>query len=113
MANKNIIGVLNSRGHIVTEINVAHVLGIEPNNKDVSEGEFCIVVKCKNEMYSMVFDGIGDVIDIPQADIEKLPDTINRKWFSYSQGVYRLEKNIIVIPNFDWLIEDLTPKRAL
>lgn len=32
MANKNIIGVLNSRGHIVTEINVAHVLGIEPNN---------------------------------------------------------------------------------
>ena len=63
LSKANINGLLNLRGHIVTEIDVAKTLGIEGRKHD-SKNDFAVVVDIKDEFYSFAFDGIGDVIEI-------------------------------------------------
>lgn len=108
LAPDNIIGLLNLRGHIVTEIDVARTLGIGDIGQDTMKNGYAIVISKENEMYSLVFEDVGDVIDIPAAQIEKLPETIERKWFSVSRGVYRMGKRLVVLLDFNMMIDHLT-----
>ena len=103
-AQPNIIGLLNLRGHIVTEIDMAKTLGIECDAPEEKTGEYSIVTSHNGELYSMVFDGIGDVIDISHNNIEGLPETVNRKWFSMTTGVYRMPDRLLVMLDLGALI---------
>ena len=84
LAKKSIGGLLNLRGHIVTEINVSETLGIK---KETDTG-FSIVINNNDELYSLPFDGIGDVIDVSASDIEPLPETIQRSWHQVATVSY-------------------------
>ncbi len=94
LSNKNIAGVLNLRGHIVTEVDVATTLGITPTKKDSG---FSVVIDKEGEMYSFVFDGIGDVIEIGFSEITPMPETIQKDWHALSKGVYKLADKLVVL----------------
>lgn len=106
----HVVGLLNLRGHIVTEIDVADTLDLKNECDIPADKGYAIVVSSGEESYSMVFEGIGDVIDIPQSKIEKLPDTVSKKWAAVSKGVYRMGDKLIVLLDFGLLIESLTPE---
>ena len=107
LTSPNIVGLLNLRGHIVTEIDVAKTLGIADESDENLDG-YSVVINKDHEMYSLVFDGVGDVIDIPVSQIENLPFTIDKTWSALSHGVYRLNDKLLVILDFDLLINKLT-----
>lgn len=109
LAPENIIGLLNLRGHIVTEIDVARTLDLDSERTIGKEDGYSIVINRGGEMYSLVFEDVGDVIDISCDQVEKLPDTIEKKWFSVSRGVYRLGEKLVVLLDFNLLIDHLTP----
>ena len=109
LAPDNIIGLMNLRGHVVTEIDVAKTLGIDHEINLEDQKGYSIVINRNGEMYSLVFEGVGDVIDIPFDKVEKLPDTINKDWFEISKGVYRMGKHLVILLDFDLLINHLTP----
>lgn len=94
LANKNISGVLNLRGHIVTEIDVATTLGIQRHNRDKG---LAVVINREDELYSFVFDGIGDVVEIAFAAIDPLPETVQKTWHTLSKGVYKMADKLVVI----------------
>lgn len=109
LASRHVVGLLNLRGHVVTEMNVAYTLGVE-EECPVADGEgFSIVINRGNEMFSMVFEGVGDVIDIPYQSLEPLPDTVNREWVGLSRGVHRTEGKLLVVLDFDCFLESLRP----
>lgn len=108
-APENIVGLLNLRGHIVTEIDVAKTLGLQ-NASEKEEG-YAVVTSENGEMFSFVFEGIGDVIDITADQIEILPDTVNPDWQNYTKGVYRMDKKLVIILDFSALIHHLTPEK--
>lgn len=110
LTDDKVIGLLNLRGHIVTEIDVARTLNIHYSPDFEKDGGYSIVINRNGEMYSLVFEGIGDVIDIPTDDVEKLPDTINSEWIEISRGVYRMEGRLVVLLDFDLLIKHITPE---
>lgn len=110
LAPDNIIGLLNLRGHIVTEIDVAHTLGIDAPGLSRSSEGYSIVIDHGGEMYSLVFEGIGDVIDVERDHIEKIPDTVSRSWLELTEGVIRMGSQLVVILDFDRLIQHLTPE---
>lgn len=107
LAPDNIVGLLNLRGHIVTEIDIAKTLAVESEVRKRTEECFSVVINKNNEMYSLVFEGVGDVVDISESEIEALPFTINKKWFSLSKGVYRMDDVLLVILDFDLLIDNI------
>lgn len=110
LAPENIIGLLNLRGHIVTEIDVARTLGIQARSLHDSNHGYSIVINFDGEMYSLVFEGIGDVIDIPTDQIEKIPDTVERSWLELTNGVIRMGAQLVILLDFDRLIRHLTPE---
>ena len=102
LANENIEGLLNLRGHIVTQISVAKTLGIERSNP---EKGFAIVIMLKGEFYSLTFDKIGDVIEIADNDIAPIPETVKKSWHQLSKGVYRLHDKLLVLLDLEAFIQ--------
>lgn len=117
LAKRHIVGLLNLRGHIVTEISVARTLGIKETVMAAGEG-FTVVINRNEELYSLLFDGIGDVIEISPSEIEPLPETVERRWHQISKGVYRQEEKLLVILDFALLMglmsdEEHSPAQAI
>lgn len=110
-SNNNIIGLLNLRGHIVTEINVAKILEVENVSSKGNKDKYSVVITKDHEMYSMVFDKIGDIVDIEGNTIEKLPETINKNWLSVAEGVVRMDEDLVVILNLESMINHITPDK--
>ena len=99
----NIRGLSNLRGHIVTEIDVAQTLNIKRDT--VPEASYSVVTHINQEFYSLAFDGIGDVIEIPADQIDTLPETVQKKWHLVSNGVFQDESNLIVLLDFPLFIK--------
>lgn len=109
LASRHVVGLLNLRGHVVTEMNVAYTLGLDEECPIADSEGFSIVINNGSEMFSMVFQGVGDVIDIPTGEIEQLPDTINSDWLKVAHGVYRTPERLLVILDFGRLLDLVNP----
>lgn len=94
LAHPAIAGSLNLRGRIVTAINVRVCLGLPPaeTKKDMS-----VVVDHQGELYSLIIDSIGDVLPLKQKNYERNPATLDPLWKDVSQGIYRLEDELLVV----------------
>src|SRR5690606_15557418 len=73
LASGEIAGFLNLRGQIVTAIDLRARLGLPPRG----EGETCmnIVVRDGDELFSLVADAVGDVVESTADSLEQTPRT--------------------------------------
>ena len=90
-----VAGVLNLRGRIVTAINLRKRLGL-PEASDDAEN-MSVVVEHNGEPYSLLIDDIGDVLSLPEESYERNPVTLDACWQEVSGGIYRLDKELLVI----------------
>lgn len=97
-----VAGVLNLRGQIVTAINLRKRLNLE-ELEDSSE-EMNIVVEYQNEPYALIIDKVGDVLSLSDEAYEKNPVTLEACWQSVSNGIYRLEDDLLVILDIEKLL---------
>lgn len=95
LAAKEVAGALNLRGRIVTAIDVRRRLGLPPADGD-SDG-MSVVVDFRGELYSLIIDSVGEVLSLPDDSFERNPATLDPAWREVSLGVYRLEKQLLVI----------------
>lgn len=95
LAPPEVSGSLNLRGRIVTAIRVRERLGMAPpppTSRDMS-----IVVEYEGELYSLIFDGVGDVLNLGIRDYEANPSTLDPKFREVSDGIYRLSDRLLVV----------------
>jgi len=98
LATGEIAGAINLRGKIVTVIDVRKRLGL-PNNENSKN--MCATVELGNELYSLVVDDVGTVMEIEAAKIEPNVSTLDSNWRAMSQGVVRLEGELLIILDVD------------
>lgn len=107
LAPPQVAGALNLRGRIVTAINVRRCLGLaditEENKKTMS-----VVVENDGELYSLIIDSVGDVLSLQESSFEQNPPTLDLLWRSVSQGVYRLDGQLLVILDVNKLLMTLS-----
>lgn len=98
LAPPEVAGALNLRGRIVTAIDVRKRLGISEDDND-SDGaqKMSVVVEHGNELFSLIIDVVGDVLSLPQSDFESNPPTLDPVWRDMSMGIYRLDKELLVV----------------
>lgn len=96
LAPPEVAGSLNLRGRIVTAINVRKRLGLDAAT-DGSSREMSVVVEHEDELYSLVIDRVGDVLTLYNKDFESNPPTLDPLWRGVSQGIYRLDRQLLVI----------------
>ncbi|HRC26589.1 MAG TPA: chemotaxis protein CheW [Alphaproteobacteria bacterium] len=96
LAPPEVAGSLNLRGRIVTAIDVRRRLGLDAA-EDGKSRNMSVVVEQEGELYSLVIDRVGDVLTLYQKDFEANPPTLDPVWRTVSLGVYRLERELLVI----------------
>lgn len=102
LAPPAVSGVLNLRGRIVTAINLRKRLGLD----DLEEGKvsMSIVVEYEGEPYSLLIDSVGDVMSFPEDSFERNPVTLDPRWQGVSEGIFRLEGELLVILDVEELL---------
>lgn len=99
LAPPEVAGSLNLRGRIVTAIDVRKRLGLEPQQEEAGKApkNMSVVVEHEGELYSLVIDKVGDVLTLYNKDFESNPPTLDPLWRAVSQGIYRLDKQLLII----------------
>lgn len=111
LARREIAGVLNLRGRVLTGIDLSHVLDVSAVNETNAERPVVSVIHA-NESYGFLTDTIGEVVTLNEAELEPNPVNIDAEWARVSLGTYRLEKELLVILDVDALIDGLLNRDA-
>lgn len=103
LAPKEVKGSINLRGRIVTVIDVRVRLGLE-NKTNGNAENMGVTVEQDHDLYTLLVDRIGDVTGLSRDLYEKNPGTLDPKWREFSNGVFRLEDNLMVVLDIDSLL---------
>jgi purine-binding chemotaxis protein CheW len=103
LAPPEVAGSLNLRGRIVTAIDVRLCLGLERRPAD--QPGMSVVVDHGTEFYSLIVDNVGEVLTLPAASMERNPATLDPRWREISNGIYRLDEQLLVVLDADRLLD--------
>jgi purine-binding chemotaxis protein CheW len=103
LAPAEVAGSINLRGRIVTVIDVRVRLGLPPaENRGTPMG---VTVEHGSDLYSLLVDKVGDVISLPFSQYEANPATLDSVWRAFANGVYRLDRRLMVVLDVDRLLD--------
>jgi purine-binding chemotaxis protein CheW len=102
LASREISGVINLRGHIVTAIDVRRRLGLSDRN--VGDPTMSIVVERNGEQFCLITDGVGDVLAVDQAAIEPTPASVDAEWRAVASGIHKLKDTLVVLVDLQRLL---------
>ncbi|GIK97702.1 MAG: chemotaxis protein CheW [Alphaproteobacteria bacterium] len=103
LAPPEVAGSLNLRGRIVTAVDVRLRLGLAAR----AEGEpaMSVVVDHRGESYSLLVDSVGEVLSLDASDYERNPPTLDARWRDFSDGIYRLNGQLLVVLDVEQLLQ--------
>ncbi len=106
LAPGEVAGSLNLRGRIVTVLDLHKRLRL-PLDKMIAAADsgMFVVVEHRGELYSLMVDSVGEVLNISAADIEKTPANLDGAWKEVSSGIYKLDGELLVIMQVDSLLK--------
>lgn len=109
MALPAIDGVMNLRGQIVTEINMARVLNMKSADifNDPIAG-YAVVLTRGSEHYSLAFDRVYGVVDIADNSLENMPETVNPAWRPMTRHMCRYKNDLVTLIDLDGLFDTLS-----
>jgi purine-binding chemotaxis protein CheW len=95
LAPSAVRGLINLRGQIITAIDLRSRLEME----DWPDGKLPmnVVVRTEEGVVSLLVDEIADVLEVPEDNFERPPDTINDITRELVLGVYKLEDKLLLI----------------
>ena len=105
LAPREVAGSINLRGRIVTVIDMRARLGLPATAWKTGDERLCVTVEYRGELYGLLVDRIGDVLDLPLRDREETPSTLDPLWRGYSEGVFRLDRALLVFLAVDRFLD--------
>ncbi len=103
LAPPEIKGSLNLRGRVVTAIDVRIRLGL-PARPEGAES-MSIVAESEGELYSLLVDSVGEVLALSQSAYERNLPTLDAKFRAFSNGIYRLDGQLLVVLDVNRLLD--------
>ena len=88
-------GLINLRGQIVTAINLRSRLALGP--KPGEEPSMNVVVRCGDEVFSLIVDEIGDVVEVDDEAYEDVPPTLTGPARPLVSGTYKLRGKVMLV----------------
>jgi purine-binding chemotaxis protein CheW len=107
LAPPEVAGVLNLRGRIVTAIDLRRRLGIAADR--AATAAMNVVIEHHGELYSLLVDEVGEVLDLPKDRFEPDVSTLNPAWREIADGIYRLEERLLVVLDVGRVLSFATP----
>jgi purine-binding chemotaxis protein CheW len=104
LATKEVMGLLNLRGRIVTAINLRKKLEISNEDQNLNGEYRSVVAEYNGNLYSLVVDKVSEVMNISDKNIAHNPENLSSIWKSVSRGVFSMKKELIVILDVEKLL---------
>ncbi len=95
LAPKEVQGLINLRGQIISAIDLRCRLGLPPREEGIQPMN--VVIRTNNEVVSFLVDSIGDVLDVDEDTFEIAPDTVDIAARELVSGVYKLEGQLLMV----------------
>ena len=95
LADPWVSGLLNLRGQIVTAIDARRRLGLPPRGP--GERTANIVLRTPDGSVSLVVDREGDVVDLPDTEIEPLPENVSPAIRAVVTGTCRVDESLLLM----------------
>jgi purine-binding chemotaxis protein CheW len=106
LAPREIAGVLNLRGRIVTLIDMRYRLGLGQHDERPT---MAIGVESREESYGLLVDSVGEVLKLDDRACEPNPSNLDQHLASVSTGIYRLDGQLLMVLDVDRVL-DITMK---
>lgn len=106
-----IAGILNLRGRIIVAINTDLLLGLPPVDAPIV-GRQMVNIKYLNESYGLLADSVGDVVAFCATDIKPNPINLDGNLAIYSQGILRLNGELMTVLMADKIIAQVLNQDA-
>tara|TARA_B100000315_G_scaffold260510_1_gene322484 strand:+ start:5522 stop:6004 length:483 start_codon:yes stop_codon:yes gene_type:complete len=95
LAPPEVKGSINLRGRIVTVIDVRVRLGLSATL--LGEDSMGVTVEHQNELYTMLVDEIGEVLNLNPDHREKVPGTMDPTWREFAEAIFQLEDDLMIV----------------
>lgn len=95
LAPAEVAGFLNLRGQIVTAVDLRTRLDIE--GESALETAMNVVVRHEDELFSLLVDEVGDVLDVERERVEAVPPTLDECWRTVSVGIVRRDTDLLLV----------------
>lgn len=95
LAPPEVAGVLNLRGRIVTAIDMRVLLGLPRRGGDRTP--MAVGIDHAGEAYGLLIDEVGEVMKLAAASREPTPANLDPRWAEISEGVHRLDGQLLVV----------------
>jgi purine-binding chemotaxis protein CheW len=95
LASPEVAGVLNLRGRIVTAIDMRIRLGLPPG--DAGRPPMAVGIDHQGEAYGLLIDQVGEVMKLSASSREPNPANLDPRWAKISDGVHRLDGQLLVV----------------
>lgn len=99
LAPREIAGLLNLRGRVVTAVDLRRRLGLPDRTK--SGEEMAVGLEHKGESYGLLVDSVGEVMKLSADTHEPSPVHMDQRWVRLSNGVHRLADRLLIILDVD------------
>jgi len=99
LAPREVLGLINLRGHIVTAIDMRHRLKLGPESG--TSGQMNIIVQLRDGSASLVVDAVGDVIAVDQDNYLPPPASLEKPLCTIVCGAYKLNDRLLMHINPD------------
>jgi purine-binding chemotaxis protein CheW len=103
LASREIAGVLNLRGRIVTVIDMRARLGL-PKPED-GKAPMAVGVDLRGESYGLLIDQFGEVLRLSEDSKEDNPVNLDPRMAKLAGGVHRLDGQLMVVLDVDRVLE--------
>jgi purine-binding chemotaxis protein CheW len=103
LAPREIAGVLNLRGRIVTAVDLRARLGVSPSEN--GQARLAVGIEKGTEAYGLLIDALGDVVSLVPDALEANPSNLDAQWAVISRGVYRLDGKLLVVLDVDRVLD--------
>jgi purine-binding chemotaxis protein CheW len=108
-ASRAVTGLINLRGQVVTALDLRKRLGMPPREARAGSDEpaqsINVVVRAKDEVWSLIVDRIGDVMNVTEEQFEQPPDTLRGPLSDLIVGAYKLDGQLLLQLDVDRALE--------
>lgn len=99
LAPREIVGLLNLRGRVVTAMCLRRRLGLPDRAEDGRN--MAVGLEHQGESYGLLVDQVGEVMKLATDTHEPNPVHMDPRWVKLSRGVHRLDDKLLIILNVD------------
>jgi purine-binding chemotaxis protein CheW len=102
LAHRDVAGLLNLRGQIVTAIDARRRLGLADRGADTDPT--VVVMRSGDELVSLLVDRADDVVEVDHEHSEAVPETVSAEIRALVKRAFRLTGGLLLVLDPDQML---------